>query len=345
MSTAADAGHQLVYLIYGNDPVYHDEARFSLLSALYRAADPQAFRIRVLTDQPEHYSGLPVDVQALTAAQLQDWFGPDRYSHRAKLCALREVAARAEKTVFIDTDTFFLQDPMRLFEAVNEQLSIVDEYYEAELPRHLTEHPAIAAVLAEQGFAAGPQAFINSGLFGFCRVHGPMFDQALALCDVMYPASNRYFAIEQLVLGLAASQRVRLQADDSIIKHYWSRKTLFRAKAQAFWRQYGADWDSAEARAAFAQVNGHIPKPPVLTRLAVKSLLVLVPARERQFLLEWYYGSHDYANAFDRAARTAWREKALDNVRARYPDVDTERALRRWPARWLRLNRKLDGAA
>jgi hypothetical protein len=51
----------------------------------------------------------------LTPETLQQWAGELRYHHRSKLCVLQQAVPLASKTVFIDTDTFFLRDPARLF--------------------------------------------------------------------------------------------------------------------------------------------------------------------------------------------------------------------------------------
>jgi hypothetical protein len=51
----------------------------------------------------------------LTTETLQQWAGELRYHHRSKLCVLQQAVPLASKTVFIDTDTFFLRDPARLF--------------------------------------------------------------------------------------------------------------------------------------------------------------------------------------------------------------------------------------
>lgn len=307
--------NQLLYLVYGPDAAYHAEARFSILSALYRSAASPDFQICVYTDAPPFYEGLPVQVQALPDETLQQWYGPLRYHHRAKLCLLQQAAPLAEKTVFIDTDTFFLRDPALLFAAVDDQTCLADELYESKLPAVTASDPAVAAMLVQCGINPQKIPVINSGLFGIACSNSAVLDMALALNDVVYPASNRSLTTEQLVLGMAASTKTRLVEDDTVIKHYWSRKQLFRAKAFAFIERHGSDWDSELARRDFLQVTPVLPKPPVLVRTLAKMLLILVPNQKRQLLLELFYGWYPYRNPFDRACHGVWREKAWDNYR------------------------------
>ena len=305
---------QLLYLVYGPDPAYHAEGGFSILSALYRSVQ-RDFTISVYTDAPQHYDGLPVAVHTLSADTLQQWYGPLRYHHRSKLCVLQQAAALADKTVFIDTDTFFLRDPALLFAAVDDKTCLADELYRSQLPAEWASDAAVAGLLAEAGINPQDIPVINSGLFGIARANSAVLDLALALNDAVYPASGRSLTTEQLVLGMAAGTRTQLVEDDGVIKHYWSRKQLFRAKAFAFLERHGAQWDTAVARADFLRVTPVLPKPPAVVRTLAKLLLVLLPGPRRQLLLELFYGRYPYRNPFDRACRDVWREKAWENYR------------------------------
>jgi hypothetical protein len=304
---------QLLYLVYGPDAAYHAEAQFSILSALYRAGTSKAFDIVVYTDAPQHYKDLPVQVQELSADILQQWYGPLRYHHRAKLCLLQQAVPLASKTVFIDTDTFFLRDPALLFAAVNDNTCLADELYESHLPVKTAGDSAVSAMLAEYGIDARKIPVINSGLFGISHKNRDVLDIAIALNDVVYPASDRSLTTEQLVLGMAASTKTALVADDNVIKHYWSRKQLYRAKAFAFLTRHATQWDTPAARADFLLVTPELPKPPTIVRIMAKMLLILVPKRQRQLWLELFYGYYPYRNPFDRACQPAWREKAREN--------------------------------
>lgn len=311
--------NQLLYLVYGADAAYHTEARFSILSALYRAKNSGEFHISVYTDAPFHYEGLPVQVHRLSDETLQQWYGALRYHHRAKLCLLQCAAPLADKTVFIDTDTFFLRDPVLLFNAVDDNTCLADELYESALPAPVASDADVAALLQQFGIEAEKIPVINSGLFGIARANCGVLDRALALNDAVYPASSRSLTTEQLVLGMAASTKTRLVADEAVIKHYWSRKQLFRAKAFAFIERHGARWDTDAARADFLQVTPVLPKPPALVRTLAKLLLILVPRYERQLLLELFYGRYPYRNPFDRACQPVWRDKAWGNYREKKP--------------------------
>ncbi|MBK8288964.1 MAG: hypothetical protein IPK95_10320 [Cellvibrionales bacterium] len=313
MTNITASTNQLLYLVYGPDEAYHAEARFSILSALYRGSTDPGFMISVYTDAPLYYEGLPVQVHALPEETLQQWYGPLRYHHRAKLCLLQHAVPLAEKTVFIDTDTFFLRDPALLFDAVDDKTCLADELYDSQLPAVTANDPAVAALLAQFGIDPKKIPVINSGLFGISRSNSDVLDIALALNDVVYPASGRSLTTEQLVLGMAASTRAMLVEDSGVIKHYWSRKQLFRAKAFAFIKRHGNHWDTAAARNDFLRVTPVLPKPPAFVRTLAKLACLQVTRRDRQLLLELLYGRYPYRNPFDRACCDVWQQKAVEN--------------------------------
>ncbi len=313
MTTVISAKPQLLYLVYGPDAAYHREAQFSILSALYRVADATQFVISVYTDAPAHYQHLPVTVYPLTTETLQQWAGELRYHHRSKLCVLQQAVPLASKTVFIDTDTFFLRDPARLFAAINDATCVVDELYYSQLPVAVVQDAAVDEQLQKAGIDPKNIPIINSGLFGIACSNAAVLDLALRLNDAVYPASNKSLTTEQLVLGMAAATQTALQADDGVIKHYWSRKQLFRAKTSAFIAKHGAQWDTEAARRDFLRVTPAMPKPPVLIRSLMKVLTLVVPQPARQLLLELFYARFPYRNPFDRACQDAWREKAWKN--------------------------------
>ncbi len=313
MTNVSSNSNQLIYLVYGPDAAYHAEARFSILSAFYRAKAKKDFDITIYTDAPLYYEGLPVQVNALSSETLEQWYGSLRYHHRAKLCLLQHAVPLAAKTVFIDTDTFFLRDPALLFAAVDEKTCLADELYDSKLPTLTASNNEVAALLDQYGINPQKIPVINSGLFGIARSNSAVLDMALALNDAVYPASNRSNTTEQLVLGMAASTKTALVADDAVIKHYWSRKQIFRAKAFAFLEKHGVNWDSGIARADFLQVSPVLPKPPAVVRTLAKLMALLVAKSERQFFLELFYGRYPYSNPFDRACHTVWQQKAVEN--------------------------------
>lgn len=104
----ANSRKHLIYLVYGRQ-TYHQEALFSIASAFAHLRDGAAhgLTVRVYTDDPSPYAGLPVQVREVTAEELVAWCQPHGYHFRAKHVALRDALEDADQALLIDTDTFF----------------------------------------------------------------------------------------------------------------------------------------------------------------------------------------------------------------------------------------------
>lgn len=315
---------QLIYLVYGDNSIFHDEARFSITSALFcqRQEASENFDIRVYTDQVNNYADLPVITHILSAQQLGEMYGHHNYNHRSKLCVLQLAAPWSEKTVFIDSDTFFLRSPQHLFDAVNEQQTVTDEIKHAPLSQIAGfTSSEVARIFKQRNINTKRVAEINSGIFGFHYNNAPAIQSALDLLDEVYIASNKRFTSEQFVLGIAIGQRSTIVADAAVLKHYWSRKNIYRAKGQHFLMTHTKDLLGNVAMADFSNISAKLSRPPRITRLKTKALAALSP-HCKQFFTELLYGSYDYKNIYDACCKHAWWLKARDNYFKKNPSTD-----------------------
>lgn len=322
----------LLYLVYGAD-TYHREAVFSIASAFarLRATPDAALDIRVFTDNPAPYTGLPVSVRNLDAATLQRWREPHGYHFRAKHVALKEVLADARRAVLIDTDTFFHQPPQALFDLVrpgsllcNRSRGRYGEHRNALLYRALAQH------LQPRGLGGDDMLLLNSGVIGLDRADAALLDRSVALMDEFLPVAQGAYTLEEFMLAVACHESgLQVAECPTQIHHYWSRKQIFRAKIDAWLAKHRAAPLAPAALADTARISGELPRPPRLTRLRFKLGTALLPAAQRQFGRELLYGCYPYANEFDRACGPVWWEKAVANLRERSPGQASEYA------RWL----------
>ncbi|WP_060480731.1 hypothetical protein [Pseudomonas sp. NBRC 111119] len=317
---------QLVYLAFG-PATYHQEACFSIVSALacLNAAAGECLDIQVYTDNLQPYSGLPITTHFIDDATRQAWNAPHGYHFRSKHVVLRQVLQQHPLAVLIDTDTFFRQSPMQLFNRVASGrllCNAIGPRYGAD--RHSVLYRKLHATLAERGLADDSMPMVNSGVIGLARGDAGTLDHALALMDELHPVAPEAYALEEFCLAVAAYRRLAVHECTDVIHHYWSHKAQFRAKIQAWLRKHGHDLLSAAALADVAKVNDQLPRPPVLHRLGYKALTLTLPSRERQFARELLYGCYPYPNEFDRACAPAWWDKALENLTGRCGHVAPE---------------------
>ena len=302
--------HQLLYLVYGPDEFYI-EARFSVVSALLRSRNRAKLNIVVHCERPARFADLPVRTEGITAEELRQWAGPQRYHHRCKPCVLRRAIPAAQKTALIDTDTFFLQEPETLFDRIDDATLLIDEveqnWREVDDGRL---YQALNPYL--QSYPVDDQMpFVNSGVIGITIGNGQLIDDAIDLIDQVYLPSGKLRTLEQIAIGVVAYQRCRFREQEGIFKHYWSRKSLYRSKIDAFLERHRDDLLSDAAQADLTLITPSHPKPGLPARLRYKASVLHYPPSQRHFLVELRYGSHRYTNPFDRASRQAWWERAF----------------------------------
>ena len=326
MQPPSASNPQLIYLAFGR-ATYHQEACFSIVSALaqLRKAPGQALDIQVYTDNPAPYARLPVTLHLLDEATRTAWNQPHGYHFRSKHVLLRQVLQQYPVAALIDTDTFFRQSPLQLFQRIapgSLLCNFIGGRYGAN--RQCALYKNLQAILQERALADGGMSLVNSGVIGLRATDAEVLDRSIALMDEFYPLAPNAYTLEEFCLAVAAHRKLVLAECTDVIHHYWSRKDLFRAKIQAWLHKHGQDPLSEAALADVALVNDRLPRPPTLHRLRCKVLSLTLPSHQRQFTRELLYGCYPYDNEFDRACAYAWWDKALENFQGTHGRRDNE---------------------
>lgn len=202
----ANSRKHLIYLVYGRQ-TYHQEALFSIASAFAHLRDGAAhgLTVRVYTDDPSPYAGLPVQVREVTAEELVAWCQPHGYHFRAKHVALRDALEDADQALLIDTDTFFHSSPLRLFDRIQPG-SLLCNAIGARYGEHrnFPLYRDLSPYLFERGWADDEMHQLNSGVIGLPREEAKILDRSLELMDELYPIANGAYTLEEFVLAVAA---------------------------------------------------------------------------------------------------------------------------------------------
>ncbi len=309
----------LAYLLYGDSKTYELEFLTSALSARIQArSDPAAAALRIvlLTDRPRFDAGFPFEQWPITPAQMKAWTStPGRsYNHRVKVLALLEAMARVgqsgtdggdEPVALVDTDTWFTTSPMRLFERIGPDATVM---HEQEVPR-IEMDPDCDAVTdfirggtTVEGFALSESTpMYNSGVVGVLPSHAPLVTQALALLDALYDRAP-VFNVEQFAFGVVLSQKTRLGTCDDVVRHYWGHVRNFVHVQAARHLPLRTAHEFHERDAQPLPFLGEPPK-----------------ARQDQLAARWRGVLHRWPDEYRFAylcARTAWRERARDPAMA-----------------------------
>jgi hypothetical protein len=327
---------QLVYLAFGAE-TYHQEAVFSIASALagMRETSELPLDIQVFSDDPAPYRHLPVRVRRFDAPTRSAWSGPHGYHFRCKQVLVRKVLEECEKAILIDTDTFFHQSPMKLFERVEPGKLLCNAFtlrYDA--CKQTILYTALADKLAQRGLADDSMPLLNSGVIGLTRYDAEILDRSVEMMDEFFPITPGAITLEEFCLAVAAYRNMEVNECPDLIHHYWSRKQLFRAKVRAWLSKHGDNPTSQCGLDDTRRVTASLPRPPAWQRLMYKGAMFAVPQDQRQFVREVLYGCCDYPNEFDQACSQVWWDKALSNAEQRLDQSIAPEKIEQWLDHW-----------
>jgi heptosyltransferase-3 len=112
----------VLYIVYGDDEVYYDGAKFSILTFMNWVKN-EPIEIVILTEKPEKFNDMPATVLVLNEKQIKNWSLDGKYHFRIKNRGLAFVMDSLklegmDKILFFDTDTYFNKTPLPLFNLI-----------------------------------------------------------------------------------------------------------------------------------------------------------------------------------------------------------------------------------
>jgi hypothetical protein len=217
-------GHD--WRLHGAENYIH-EALFSVLSAIRHERPPISdWRLIIYTDNPRPFSRFNAIIEPLDERRLSEWGGPANFVHRRKIFVLQHALRNYGRSVLVDTDTYFLKSPRKLFEKISAGNAIM-HMREARLRRvpHLASlcEALCAAPFEFEGrsYKFTPDWLIwNSGVVGIDPVDEPLLNDTVRLTDAIHERSPSNQS-EQISFAVLLQESTRLRETDEIVYHYW----------------------------------------------------------------------------------------------------------------------------
>jgi hypothetical protein len=308
------APHQLLYLIYGNQDVYRREAKFSMLTALAQLKRGESLCIRVMTDRPQDYAGWPVDTIALSDETMTQWMGENGYHHRRKACAIAQGLKLADKTLFVDTDTLFLESPHRVFELFEPGRYVMDRFeYDWSYVCERPDYVKLGRCLQPYGISSENSfKLYNSGLCGVTASDTPLLEESIRLIDAWTQNSFDIHTIEQIALSFAMRDKPVQQAK-KFIYHYFAEKRFFHAMQKHFFTRHGEKFRS-ELPTLCTEVPRCKPVPSPWQRLRIKWKLRNKGKHMKKVARDLLYGSAVPDHPYYEVCRHEWWESASREI-------------------------------
>ncbi|WP_416672151.1 hypothetical protein [Egbenema bharatensis] len=229
----------IAYLLYGDNQMYERELVFSLLSMLRFLKDQNesdsSLSISVISDREREIlthlpTPLPIEQLIVSQGELDGWMRGGAYRHGVKPCALmKALDVYQESVILIDTDTYFVETPLRLIERVSSTSSVMHrfEYWIQDEPMWQPIVERVGDGIELHGITVSRQSpMYNSGVLGVDYSQRSLLDRVFELLSTLYDWSP-IFNVEQFAAGVTLHQWTNLLTSDDIVKHYWGYEREF----------------------------------------------------------------------------------------------------------------------
>ena len=199
-------------------------------------------KVLLFTDAPAFFktffSNQPIEYISLTPQKIEEMRGKIDFLHRMKIALIDEAFRLTNSNLlYIDSDTFFINDPTSLFNQVSEKKSLMhlneyrfDSLSEMKLPGGKTFRAFLDLITTTKftrsdgtGITVSPlQDSWNAGVIFLHHSHAQLLPDVYALTEQFYPPTQNH-ASEQYAFSVVLQNHTDIAACDSVIYHYWYR--------------------------------------------------------------------------------------------------------------------------
>jgi hypothetical protein len=244
--------YTITYLAHGQDSSKY-QTILSIYTLLHHIKNGAAdFQFVIYTDPDtsllnKYLSELPVKLEILTKEQVANFRGTNNYSFRIKLLVIKDYFSKYDSNLFyIDSDTFFLRNPIALLDTLSAKHSIMNakEYNLVDGGEiEFTHWFNLRQALKRHEYKVNNRLvkiplethMWNSGIIGIGRENSSSIDQIISLNDELFEKS-KVFNVEQFAISYILQQSTELHSTEDYINHYWSKdiKNTFNARIPSF---------------------------------------------------------------------------------------------------------------
>lgn len=214
----------------------------AILSA-FAFVDLKYIKVVLFTDKPSFFEkwfkGLDVEYVLLTPEKVKEMRGEIDFLHRMKIALIEETFVNHPQAniFYVDSDTFFIDSPLPVLNAVNENKAFMHliEYefeYLKDLPLPAGEtFQAFYRYFNEYIFTLNNGSLLkvnntnhswNAGVMCFHSTHHRFINDVYLLTNKFYPATLNH-ASEQYAFSIMLEKFTDLQSCDTVVYHYWYR--------------------------------------------------------------------------------------------------------------------------
>lgn len=278
---AKEASNYIVYVVYGDDQTYYQGARFGMLSFMAHWSSEKKPHIIVITEKPDIFRDLPVDVITITPELKAEWSLNGQYHFRIKNRGLRFLFeqydfSENDKILFLDTDTYFTHQTEVFFNNISPSNALM--FFPETNISQVSEDNEYSKIIGTTFEFDGMKYQVDndsvmwaSAVIGLMPCMANELDYADRLMQCFRQADCKAHTIEQFALSEALRRNYTLVAAKNWVNHYSTsgRKDYARGVLADFFKEHGHRSFDEQIKAAgkvsfrrtlSAVIRGHIYK-------------------------------------------------------------------------------------
>lgn len=253
----------LVYQAYGIDEIMR-QTQVSIVSLLKVISDESALDILIYTDNKNYFSEFfkkhpSIQIIEINKEQIRKWRGEIDFVHRVKIEILIDAAKRTEGALYYsDGDTYFLKCPLKLFDEVNDRVSVMhvaesiledaNDPLTKKIYKFTKKHHFHVGI--NDAMAIGSSTTMwNAGFIGISHKNKELLPQILQLTDQMHSLYQKH-VMEQLAFSYILQINGEIRPANQEILHYWDQKPDYQLEIDRFLKEHS---DSKVAVSHFDQ--------------------------------------------------------------------------------------------
>jgi len=233
----------IVLLAFGRESDY----RRTIISVFsfwtWYSGKSEDIKYLLYTDKPqyfhEYFKEISIEYYTLTTAKLEAMLGGSNFFLRMKIAVIDETFQQYpnNKLIFIDSDTFFISDPLQWIKGLSIGISYM-HVCEYKLEEGLTfaapkEKGLFIKWLENRNFIINKKeknfdrhnSSWNSGVIGLTKESATFLTDVYIITDEIYKF-NSWHISEQLAFTFVLQTVSEIKASDQYVFHYWYSKDI-----------------------------------------------------------------------------------------------------------------------
>lgn len=263
LPTGTPQKHILCYVVYGDDPMYYQGVKISLLSFFSHIPPQNRPLVVILSQDPTYFTTWSMSSShilslTLSESMIKAWT-TDNYYYRIKTMGLAYIvqtlvyhqwANEQSKFLFFDSDTYFTKNPLALYDNIT-TTQVVMYKKEPKIHAHKKYRNYVEGLANktltyydnqnnQQSYQLSKDASMYSSLI--MGIMPNMLPQLYQAAGLMYPMRQMTNArtVEQFAFVEIMKQYYHIYQGKDFVHHYSRRrqKQFVQSQLTNFWQQY-----------------------------------------------------------------------------------------------------------